>query len=268
MRPPLTEEFLTAARAAVASADGAGVRVAVIDSGIDASHPALSRLRLADDVAVESDGVRLVPRDGAGEDLYGHGTAVAGILARLAPAAEVGSFRVLDAGLAGRAEAVREGVRLAIERGYGILNCSFGSRGDARSVMQYKEWIDEAYLAGVHVVAACNNFDFSVREWPGHFPSVIAVNMARAGGLSLYRARGTLVEFAAAGERVEVAWRGGGRKLVTGSSYAAAHVSALLARLLSVFPRLTPVEAKAVLHRLAEPISPAVAGRNTARAGG
>lgn len=56
-----------------------------------------------------------------------------------------------------------------------ILNCSFGC-GRPDQVLAYKDWIDEAYLKGRHVVAACNNYDLSRREWPGHFPSVITVN--------------------------------------------------------------------------------------------
>jgi subtilisin len=64
---------------------------------------------------------------------------------------------------------------------------------------------------------------------------------------------GQLVEFAALGEDIEVAWTGGGRKKVTGSSFAAPHISGLLARLLSGCPTLTPLQAKSLLHTLAAP---------------
>jgi subtilisin family serine protease len=62
-----------------------------------------------------------------------------------------------------------------------------------------------------------------------------------------------LVEFAARGQDIEVAWLGGERKRVTGSSFAAPHISALLARLLSGCPSLTPLQAKSLLHTLAAP---------------
>jgi subtilisin len=55
---------------------------------------------------------------------------------------------------------------------------------------------------------------------------------------------------------------GNARKTVTGSSYAAPRLAALLARLLSVYPGLPPLEAKAALHRIAEPLHPAVLGSN------
>jgi subtilisin family serine protease len=261
---------LEEARAAIRDGTGEGVKVAVIDSGIEVAHPALEGLRLADDLAVEvgSDGMQLSVVPGGGRDVYGHGTAIAGIVRRVAPAAALGSFRVLNERLGGKTATIREGVRQAIDAGYHVLNCSFGCRGDVKFIMHYKEWIDEAYLRGIHVVSACNNFDFSVPEWPGYFPSVITVNMGRVAGLDFYYQRGHLVEFVAAGQSVEVAWMGGTHKNVTGSSYAAPHMAALLARLLSVFPELPPLEAKALLHRLAEPYRAEVAADNVLAARG
>lgn len=253
---------LEEARRAISEGRGKGIRIAVIDSGIEVDHPDLQGLELADDVAVESDGMTLAVVDGGGRDVYGHGTAIAGIIRPLAPAARIGSFRVLNERLGGKTATIREGVRQAIDRGYHILNCSFGCRGDVKFIMHYKEWIDEAYLSGIHIVSACNNFDFNVPEWPGYFPSVITTNMGRVEGTEFFYQRGHLVEFVAAGHNVEVPWMGGTHKKVTGSSYAAPHMAAILARLLSVYPDLPPLEAKALLHRLAEPYRPEVAGDN------
>jgi subtilisin family serine protease len=253
------------ARRALETGTGAGVKVAIIDSGVETSHPDLAGLELADDVAVADDGMRVTTGPGGGRDVFGHGTAIASILRRVAPEVTIGSFRVLDERLGSRTAIIREGVRQAIDRGYHILNCSFGCRGEAQFVMQYKEWVDEAYLKGIHVVSACNNYDFSVPEWPGYFPSVITVNMARTQDLRFYYGRGHLVEFAAAGDQVDVAWNQGMRKRVTGSSYAAPRVAALLARLLSAHPHLPPLEAKALLHRVAEPFNEEVAGSNVVK---
>ena len=230
---------------------GQGIRVAVLDSGIEASNPALADATLADDVAVIEQQGELRAIAGNGIDTYGHGTAVAGIIHKLAPEATLGSFRVLGPQLRSRTMIIREAARLALARGYHILNCSFGC-GREDHVLFYKNWIDEAYLRNRHIVAACNNQDFRRREWPGHFPTVITVNFARIDTPEIiHRKHGNLVEFEASGQDVEVAWSGGTRKLVTGSSFAAPHVTGLLARLMSGMPTLAPLVAKGLLQMLA-----------------
>ena len=75
--------------------EGRGVKVAILDSGVEASHPRLAGLRLVDDVAVLESGGVFQAVDGGGCDLFGHGTAVCDIIHRVAPAAQIGSFRVL-----------------------------------------------------------------------------------------------------------------------------------------------------------------------------
>ena len=71
---------LEKARAALKSGTGKAIRIAIIDSGVETSHPELGGLQLADDVQIYSDGVKVAMREGDGSDLYGHGTAVAGVL--------------------------------------------------------------------------------------------------------------------------------------------------------------------------------------------
>ena len=73
---------LKAAREALECGDGEGVKVAIIDSGIDVGHPALSGLKLEDDVSVSCDGINLRIFEGVGGDVYGHGTAVASLVRR------------------------------------------------------------------------------------------------------------------------------------------------------------------------------------------
>ncbi len=252
---PLTFPWLSPeeARLAMARGTGKGVKVAVLDSGIDTGHLRLGGLRLSDSVAVEADNGRLLIFENAGSDVYGHGTAVASIIHETAPEAEIGSFRVLNAKNFSRTEIIREGVRQALDRGYHVLNCSFGCKGLAKFVMAYKEWVDEAWINGTHLVAACSNVSFTEPEWPGHFPSVITVNMATKDAEGLYYRPGSLVEFAARGEELEVPWKGGEIRVETGSSLATPFVTGLVARILSHCPGMSPPHMLDALRRCAQP---------------
>jgi subtilisin family serine protease len=241
------------ARLALKRGTGKGIRIAVVDSGIETDHPAIAGLKLTDDWHIVDSGVQVEVKPGDGSDIFGHGTAVASVIHRIVPEAEIGSFRVLGETLASRTAIIREGVRQAVDRGYHILNCSFGC-GLAEHIFQYKEWIDEAYLDGIHIVSACNNLDFRRPEWPGYFPSVITVNMAEVDDEdTFFYKSGHLVEFLARGVNVTLPWNHHLTKEVTGSSFAAPVLTGVLARLISVFPDLTPLEAKSLLHRLALP---------------
>jgi|SRR5208282_608842 len=253
---------LREAKRALREGTGRGVKIAILDSGVETSHPKLGGMTLVDDLVVEIDGHKLRVVKGEGLDVFGHGTAVAGVIRQMAPEARIGSIRVLGGDNTSRTRVILRAAQEAMDRGYHVLNCSFGC-GVERHVLRYKEWVDEAYLKGIHVVAACDNVDFSRPEWPAFFSSVIAVNMARTDDDSVFfYQRGTLVEFSAKAVDVEVPWAGGGFKLVTGSSFAAPRLAALLSRLLSEHPTISPLTAKAILQQLAEPFTKEVAAEN------
>ena len=120
------------ARHAIESGDGSGVRIAVLDSGIDRDHPQLASLKVDDDIAVLSQGGLISVEDSTEGDVFGHGTAVAGIIHELAPAATVGSIRVLGHFKESRATIIREGIKEAARRGYHIVQCSFGAPARAQ----------------------------------------------------------------------------------------------------------------------------------------
>jgi len=245
------------ARSAVTSGTGQGVRIAVLDSGIEASHPGLEELRLVDDLAFVSDGTTLHVRPGGGTDVNGHGTAIAGIIHALAPKAKIGSFRVLRMGLfdlTSKRDIIQRAAFEALDRGYQILNCSFGCKGEKEFIMEFKDWVDEAYLKGAHVISACSNTDFAEREWPAYFPTVVTVDKMNLDQVDRFFYRpGSLVEFVAKGQYADLLWLGGKRKDGFGTSFAAPVATALLARLISVYPGLSSLAAKELLRMIAEP---------------
>jgi subtilisin family serine protease len=240
---------------AVHCGDGRGVRVAVLDSGIERLHPAFVGADFADDLCFTRSGDGEAPTDAGGIDFFGHGTAVASVLFQTAPGVTIGSFRVLGGEAYGRDEIIRRAALEAIARGYHIIHCSFGASGSPFTVMSFKSWIDAAYLAGVHIVAACNNGGASVRVWPAHFSSVVAVDSS--DGVSsgrLQRRAGSLVEFVApGGVRMRLPWKDGGMRNIAGTSFSAPVASGIMARVLSVHPGIHPDQMKMTLREIAEP---------------
>lgn len=241
-------------RSALKEGDGAGVRIAILDSGVDVTHPGLAGLSLEDDVAIVSEGGRIRVKEESDGDVFGHGTAVTGIIHQCAPKATLGSFRVLGHLKESRAAVIREGVREAARRGYNIVQCSFGAPARPRDAAIYKGWIDALYLRGIHIVAAGSNSGFQTAEWPAHFPTVIAVGADPLNREHLVRATEGLVEFLTRAEESEALWPGGGTRQLVGSSFAAPRVAGWLARILSRHPGLHPLLAKASLRAAAQPL--------------
>ena len=142
-----------------AGATGRGVRVAVIDSGIEADHPAVGGM-VRGGVVLECDRrtktqVRLDP-DPHPRDLFGHGTACAALIHSLAPEAELYSVRVFSRDLSGKALQFAGGVRWAIENGMRVVNMSLStSRPEYFGL--FHELADDAYFKIVFLVSAVNN---------------------------------------------------------------------------------------------------------------
>lgn len=235
----------------IAGSDGRDVRVALIDSGVEPGHPALADAQLGTlQVDTDSRGVLQVSRCVAG-DQFGHGTAVASILHRYAPGASIDSLRVLDGSLRSTTFRIAHAMRWAIDTGHAVINCSFGARG-SRHLDIYKEIVDRAFCAGTVIIAACNNLDYRQPEYPGAFPSVVSTDFGDLAALDVDRRAGELVEFVSAGIDLHVAWLGGTHRKVSGSSFAAPHLSALVARIKQLRPGWNSIQVKAQLYALAE----------------
>lgn len=236
---------------AFGGADGAGVRVAVVDSGIDADHPRVGGVARWATVVADPDtpeGHRIVEEPH--EDLVGHGTACAGIIRSLAPQVELWSVRVLGENLRTRGARFLAGLEWTVDHGAHVGNLSLSSKSDALYAPLH-EVCDDAYFAGIPLVCAANNVPGPT--YPAQFSSVLSV-AARAGSdrWALAYNPSPPVEFGAAGIDMEVAWSGGGSIVATGNSFAAAHVTGMVAAMLGKHPWLTPFQVKSVLHALAE----------------
>lgn len=235
---------------AFGDATGRGLTVAVIDSGLEVGHPALEgRVVASVAVRMEPDGQPNVVADDAG-DLYGHGTACGAIILGLAPEVELVSIRVLGANLRGSGNAFIAAIDWAMEQGIELVNLSLSSRKEALFPV-FHEVVDDAYFRGMKLVGAANNAE--VASYPTVFASVFSVAAhAEPDPWRWYYNPHPPVEFGAWGVDVPIAWKGGSSTVATGNSFAAPHITGLLARLCAKHPGLTPFEAKAVLAATAD----------------
>jgi subtilisin family serine protease len=211
---------------------------------VDGRHPDVGGT-LVESVQVETDGddARVIPDEAV--DVVGHGTACAGIIHRLAPAAKLVSVRVLGSDNRARGAAFAAGLEWAVARGAAVINLSLSSRSEAM-FGTFHELADRAYFAGTLLVCAANNV--AIASYPSLFAAVVSVaaHDVRDPDVWFYNPEPP-VEFGAFGLDVEVAWRDGGRIVATGNSFAAPHIAGLAARIRAAHPTATPFEVKTIL---------------------
>jgi subtilisin family serine protease len=224
---------------------GSGVRVCILDSGIEGDHPAVKPLEGAVAVSRGPDGEISIVADDEG-DLCGHGTACAGIIRSLAPECSLFSARVLGAGYTGSGAVLVAGLRYAIENGFDIVNMSLSTtKRDLASSLH--ELADSAYFRKTMLVASAHNLP--VESYPWRFASVLSVGSHdRPEPLDFFYNPDPPVEFFARGVDIDVAWLGGSTLRCTGNSFATPHLAGICALVLGKHPELTPFQLKSVLY--------------------
>jgi len=244
------------------------VRVAIVDSGIDQTHPALQdqvikRVDLTDRQPNASAAVT----NASALDGAGHGTMVAGVVAGngedytgVAPEAALIDIRVFDDTGSGRASTVAAGIEYAVhEAEADVILTSLGYAGtDGQTI---SEAIAVAHEAGAVVVASAGNRGSrrSITA-PGIAPEAITVGSSHRNTVANHSSRGPTPaghlkpELLAPGGGQRVPIAGGGYATRAGTSFAAAHVAGVSARLLAVEPTLTPSAIEDRLVSTARPL--------------
>jgi subtilisin len=227
---------------------GEGVRVCILDSGVQPDHELVGSLEGAVALTKGEDGEIVVEDDTEG-DLCGHGTGCAGIVRSLAPDCRLFSVRVLGAGFKGSGAVLLEGLRWAIGQGFDVINMSLSTtKGQFAGILH--ELADSAYFRRTVLVASAHNMP--VESYPWRFSSVISVGSHEEGdALTFYYNPSPPVEFFARGVNVEIAWVGGDTITATGNSFATPHMSGICALILAKHPELTPFQLKSVLYLIA-----------------
>lgn len=243
---------------------GSGAVVAVIDSGVQGSHPDLAGSVVA--------GPDLVDGDRTPNDQHGHGTNVAGIIAAragngigitgAAPGAKVLAIRVLDANNAGNSDQAAAGIDAAVAAGAHVINLSLTIAPTAVSQLRPSDplvkAIDRAAGAGVVVVAAAGNDGVPLCAQPLLATKILCVGAVnRSGSRATYSNYAVRVDMVAPGgerradEAILSAQLGGGYAAMAGTSQATPHVAAAAALLVSLGLR-----GRAVIDRLEQTATP------------
>lgn len=206
---------------------GSGVRVGVLDTGIDRTHPELS--------ARVKGGVDLVEGKNPFLDLNGHGTHVSGTIAAslnkegvagVAPDVSLYSIRAFGADGSAFTSDIIRGINWAIENKMDVLNMSFGSQ---QGSVAEKRAIQTAYQAGIFMVASAGNSGGGV-DYPGRYPEVVAVGaIGKNNRVPAFSNRGKYLDFVEPGVKVLSTWPGGSFRRLSGTSMSAAHLSGIAA---------------------------------------
>jgi thermitase len=237
------------------------VMIAVIDTGVDMSHPDLSTAIWTNPGETPANGIDddhngfiddvhgwdFADNDNLPDDSHGHGTHVAGIaaarinngigIAGMAGQATIMPVDVFKGGI-GTYDSLIRAIVYATDNGARVINMSLGatsySRGEQAAV-------DYAWSHGVVTVAAAGNTGLNTYHYPAAHAHVIGVAATDAGEQrAAFSTYGDFVDVAAPGVSVWSTYRGGSYTTMSGTSMAAPHVSGLAALMLSLNPGLTP----------------------------
>ncbi|HYO42743.1 MAG TPA: S8 family serine peptidase [Candidatus Limnocylindrales bacterium] len=242
---------------------GAGITVAVLDTGLDATHPDLAGLS----VVAPRNLVSTSPAYGSATvlDGNGHGTHVTGTIAArtnnaagvagIAPDVSIMPVKVLDDAGAGWLSDMADGVDHAVANGADVINLSLGGPADASTATWISGVLSAARSAGVVIVAAAGNENTANPFYPAASPSAIAVSATdRADSASTrdikasYSNYGSWVDIAAPGSSIASTVPGGTYQAWSGTSMASPHVAAIAALVAAAHPGWTPSTVEAALY--------------------
>ncbi|RNL51938.1 S8 family serine peptidase [Arthrobacter oryzae] len=152
---------------------GGGTKVAIIDSGVASDNP---------DITPKVVARANFSTAATGEDNYGHGTHVAGIVAATAnnsigvagvcPECTILDAKVLNDSGSGSSSAIANGINWAVSNGAKVVNMSLGQRTSSKTL---ETAVNNAWKQGAVLVAAAGNTGSQSKIYPGAYPNVIAV---------------------------------------------------------------------------------------------
>jgi thermitase len=221
---------------------GAGIKVAVLDTGIDLNHP-----MFAGRLAPSSEWKDFIDNDATPQEVagtsYGHGTAVAGIILQAAPRVTILPIRVLNGEGVGDTDKIAAAVDWAVQKGVKVINLSLGTNVQATAL---QSWVGYALSRGIYVVASSGNTGDSNITFPAADATTMTYggvnyskyllsvgSMTSSWTRSSFSTYGSALKLMAPGEQVFTAFPDSQIGYATGTSFAAPQVAGVLAMALS-----------------------------------
>ncbi len=241
---------------------GEGVKIGVLDTGIDSKHPDLKgRVKR---------GVSFVDNVLITDDDNGHGTHCSGIIAAkksneegifgVAPDALVFPIKILNYKGVGTTSAILSGLEWCINEGIQIISMSFRIPGVEKRSVALEQACQVAWEQGIILVAATGNDQEENPQWsvgwPARFETVLGVGAVdKVGTIASFSSTGQGVDLVAPGVDILSTYRGSRYRMISGTSQAAPHVAGAAALLKAYRPSLTNEDVYKVLRETTDPLS-------------
>lgn len=234
---------------------GSRIRIGVIDTGADYSHPDL-RSALAR-------GINLIRGNAMPFDDNGHGTHIAGTIAAagsqtglvgVAPMAVLYPVKAFDHKGTAFVSDIIYGIDWCVQNRMHIINMSFGMRSRSKA---FRDAVANAYNAGIVVVASSgNNSRRTTADYPARYAKAISVGATDANKrVAPFSNRSGRIDILAPGDKIRSTWLNGKYTELSGTSMATSHVSGVIALLLAARPGLSPLQVKQLLRKTASPVA-------------
>lgn len=242
---------------------GLGVRIGVIDTGVDYHHPDLRQ-------SIER-GINLIYRTVPPYDDNGHGTHIAGTIAAanrlhgmigVAPRASIHPVKAFDSNGTAYVSDIILGIDWCVRNHMHLVNMSFGMQDRSSALLQA---VMNASQSGVAVIASSGNDGRSSGiDYPARYDHTIAVGATnKQGRVAAFTNRSSAIDIYAPGDKIVSAWLGGKYREMSGTSMATSHVTGAIALLLAHKPNLTVAQMKEIVKRSPLPKKNAKAPRTT-----
>lgn len=237
-------------RAQSALATGQGTVVAVLDSGATFDHPDLRRVYLSGYNVLAPGLPPIDAPDGVTNAEWGHGTMIAGIIARLAPMAKILPVRVINGDGVGTILGLARGIRYAYNQGVDVINISLSCSVNCGTL---NNALDDCETGGVLVVSAAGNMNSRRANPPADGQGVLSVGSVESDNRKSPYSNYKFVKVVAPGSNVR-STHPEGYATWSGTSFAAPFVAAQAALIMSVRPTLTAEAVKEIIRDTARDI--------------